>query len=276
MFSQFQPNLSQPVLQLPEVKPILPIELTPLIAEGAVMEPIAIHADWPDRQLFGACRDVQIPTGEVARASLWMEDWQMEAVRNHVVYECHDLRVVKCTNGELSLLVCRRVEPNPATDGIELAPINGFWWSTGGRREVPKPNSPLEGKFELVHSVLKKANREAGIQPSDVLGIYDLGVGRTEFSKEMRYVSRAQDDNGEAIEASRTVTLRNPQRTINRNFLVHVSDDAVVADQSVERLTFLSQREYADPVIRARFCPYEQAFMDAIFAGWRGRNGFDS
>lgn len=113
-----------------------------------------------------------------------------------------------------------------------------------------------------------KARREAGIEPEKVLGIYDLGIGRTEFPASMRYVSMAADAEGLPQESARNIRLANPQRTLNRNLVLVVNTDVVIADQSVEHLVFLSQENYADPQTRAQFCQYEQTFIDAIFEGW--------
>lgn len=248
---------------------VLPTALTPLIAHGAIMEPLALHQDWTNRQLHGACAAIVLPTREQARASLWMEQAVMDGARDYLSYECHDLRVTRVdNNGELNLLVCVRTEPGLAEGATETAPINGFWWSIGGRREIPKPGSELDGRFGLIDSVLHKARREAGVQPSDVLAIYDLGIGRTEFAKDMRYESFAAGDSGQPLQESRNVSLSAPQRTINRNLVVMVRSDAVIADQTVEQLSFMSASEYAKPEIRAQFCAYEQAFIDTLFAGW--------
>lgn len=257
----------------PEVQssaPPLPRELTPLIAEGAIIEPLFVNHDWMNALVHGPCAGITLPEKADARASLWMPQEIMDGAREYMSYECHDLRIIKVApDGELSLLVCKRVEPTPSANGSETAPINGFWWSIGGRREIPKSGSPLDEKFQLIDSVLQKANREAGVKPENVQAVYDLGIGRTEFPATMRYVSRGTDADGNAIESSREVLMANPQRTINRNFVLFVDSDSTIADQSVEHLTFMSERDYADPRTRAQFCAYEQKFIDAIFQGWK-------
>ena len=259
-----------------DVEAVYPATLTPLIAHGAIMEPLALHHDWTKRQLHGNCAEVVLPTKEQAKASLWMDQAIMDGARDYLSYECHDLRIVKVDQlGELSVLICQRTEPALGTASNETAPINGFWWSIGGRREIPKPGSELDGKFSLIDSVLHKARREAGVEPSDVLAIYDLGVGRTEFEREMRYDSFASDSTGSLILTSRHVSLSAPQRTINRNLVVMVNSDGVIADQSVEHLSFMSASEYAKPQIRAQFCDYEQSFLDALFAGWEMQRAED-
>ena len=249
----------------------LPIELTPLIAVGAIMEPLAIRSDWASsaNQIYGDCSKLELPSREQIRSSLWMTQEVMNGARDSMSYECHDLRVVKVDEkGRLHVLVGLRVEPNPDPSGIETAPINGFWWSIGGRRQIPMQDSPLDGKFDLVHSVLLKAHTEAGIEPSSVKGLFDLGIGRTEFPPTMTYVSKRETETGEVEESSREVQMKFAQRTINRNIVVMVDSDAVLADHTVDRLEFLSAEQYSDPATRAKFCDYEQAFLDALFEGW--------
>lgn len=249
---------------------VLPRELTPLVAEGATMEPLFINSEWINFKIHGACDAIVLPSKDEARASLWMDQAVMDGAREYLCYECHDLRVVRTNqDGQLELLVCKRVEPSSAIDGLETAPLNGFWWSIGGRREIPKSGSVLDGKFSLVDSVLQKTQREAGIPPKNVLGIYDLGVGRVEFPARMSYVSFAASEEKAVRKSVREVTLSHPQHTIARNFIVMVNSETTVADQSVEKLTWLSESEYADPQTRAKFCDYEKSFMDAIFEGWR-------
>ncbi|NDC37532.1 MAG: hypothetical protein EBZ48_05720 [Proteobacteria bacterium] len=249
----------------------LPRDPTALVVlgKGVVMEPLSINATWTESRLHGPCAAIKLPSPEEAHASLWMAQPVMDGAREYLSYECHDLRIVKVDkDGRLSLLVCKRAEPAQPADGSETAPLNGFWWAIGGRREIPRTDSPLDGRFDLKDSVLHKARRETGIEPQNVLGIFDLGIGRTEFPARMYYVSKWADAEGQPRESIREVTLSHPQRTINRNFVLLVDTDATIGDQSVERLSFLSQEQWSDPRTRSQFCEYEQAFIDAIFNGW--------
>ena len=93
----------------------------------------------------------------------------------------------------------------------------------------------------------------------------------------MTYVSVGPGSNGERVEDSKKITLQNPQNTINRNIVLIVSSDSVVADQTVEHLIWMGEDDYQDPQTRAQFCEYERAFLDALFDGNReakikGRN----
>ena len=100
------------------------------------------------------------------------------------------------------------------------------------------------------------------------MAVFDLGIGRTELPAEMRYRSMAAGPDGKPVETVREVRLTNPQRTLNRNMVLLVDINTTIADQSVEHLSFLTAAQYADPQIRAQFCEYERAFIDAIFEGW--------
>ena len=68
---------------------------------------------------------------------------------------------------------------------VHTAPINDFLWPIGGRRMCPTPGSLLASWFTEYHSALLKAHHEAHVDPKDVVGIYDLGMGTMAYPTSM-------------------------------------------------------------------------------------------
>jgi hypothetical protein len=206
----------------------------------------------------------------------------MDEVRDSTCYECTDLRIaVVQGNGELLVAFCRRTDPhsNPESlrtaemdpsSEVHTAPINDFLWPIGGRRMCPAPQSPLAPWFTKYHSALLKAHQEAHVQPSDVLGMYDLGLGRLEYRTSMQYRGWGRDSTGTLYQEIRNIETPHPQQTLGRNFVILVDQASLTlrGDESVRDIQWLSGSEYRLPDMRARFTHYEQQFLDGLFEGW--------
>lgn len=257
-----------------------PPELT--TALGSLMVPIVAHHDWPGRLVPLRARDLRLPTSREIEESLWISSGGMKEVRDFTSYECTDLRIATVqSNGELLVAFCRRTEPhndpeslrtpemNPLSE-VHTAPINDFLWPIGGRRMCPAPNSPLASWFTEYHSALLKAHQEAHVDPKDVVGIYDLGMGRMEYPTSMQYRGWGKDTDGSLRQEIRNVEMPHPQRTLGRNFVILVDHISLTleGDESVRDIQWISGSEYRATGVRERFTRYERHFLDALFEGW--------
>jgi len=269
--------------ELPDIHRISTI---PTIAIGAQMKPEIAHVDWLTRKAPVDISRLKLPKKEDISASLWMPQASMSDARDYISYECHDIRIgMVCPHsGQLLIMYCERVEPHknpeslrtelaPIDSSIETAPINGFYWPIGGRRMCPKPGTPLDGKFSIYHSALLKANQEANIETQNVLGIYDLGIGKTEFPRDMRYLSHSIFQE-ESFATIRDVHMPNAQRTVNYNLIILVDKLDLRGDKSVKDFKFLTEGDLQSSSVKAKFSLYEQSFLHAIFEGWETFKGF--
>jgi hypothetical protein len=261
--------------------------ISPTYALGSKMVPEIIHYDWVNRPVPIDLKKIKLPSPAEISTSLWMPKTSMNDARDYTSYECHDLRIAYVQPGTKDLLVlyCQRVEPDKNAESlrtaevnsraeIHTAPINGFNWPIGGRRMCAKPGSPLDGKFSVYHSALLKAQQEAGINPKNVYGMFDLGIGCTEFAQDMTYFGHQKLENGQAIAARTSIHMPYAQRTINRNFVILTDYIDLRADGTVKDFKFISAADYRNPLTRAKFCSYEQKFLEALFAGWENRQTF--
>lgn len=251
-------------------------------ALGALMTPVVIHRNWPERLAPLRARDLRLPTAQESKDSLWISPEGMQEVRDYTCYECTDLRIaVVQANGELLVAYCRRTDPHRDPEAlrtpemspwseVHTAPINDFLWPIGGRRMSPGPGSPLASWFTEYHSALLKAHMEAHVEPKDVLGIYDLGLGRMEYRTSMRYRGWGIDGEGTLRQEIRNVEMPHPQQTLGRNFVILVDHASVrlQGNESVRDIQWIASSEYRLPGVRERFTHYEQQFLDALFDGW--------
>jgi hypothetical protein len=202
----------------------------------------------------------------------------MKAIRDWSQYACHDLRIVsRKPDDTLIYLATRRLEPhylsNLSKEGMSIvnegrlqhsAPINGCWWPPGGRIAIPKPGSILEREgFDVIDSILLKLNREIGVAPADISKINLLGVGETNFNHEMAYTYRGSDSQGKSYEFELPIRMSAPQRTINKNYVVEVSSEAMLKMDHLCSACWIDVNDYRQH--RNQFCDYEQRFMDALF-----------
>ncbi len=258
------------------------------IALGSLMVPVVAHNDWPERLAPLRARALRLPTSREIQESLWISSEGMKEVRAFTSYECTDLRIATVqSNGELLVAFCRRTDPhndpeslrtsemNPFSE-VHTAPINDFLWPIGGRRMCPAPGSPLASWFTEYHSALLKAHQEAHVDPKDVVGIYDLGMGRMEYPTSMQYRGWGKDADGSLRQEVRNIEMSHPQRTLGKNFviLVHHISLTLQGDESVRDIQWISGSEYRSTGTRERFTHYERHFLDALFEGWdRARRG---
>lgn len=241
----------------------------PTIAKGSLLEVLSVNHDWPLQQLVGETEPnkTKIPTKEEIEKYFWIDQKTFSAVRDYISYECHDIRICRLNSkGELDVLCCKR-DPILKEDGTTHdAPLGGFWWSIGGRRMVPHPDSPFAGKFGTLHSVLTIANREVNLDPSDVLGVYELGLGRAEFPTKMTYSGEEQ---GAKKEPEKAVVLSHPQHSMAFNFVVLVkADTALRPAKNNGDITFISRAQFNSKEVFGRQCAYERIFLEAVFGGW--------
>jgi hypothetical protein len=246
------------------------------------MTPIVVHTDWPQRLVPLKANNLRLPTKDEIQKSLWISQDAMSEVRDYTCYECTDIRIAMVQgNGELLVAFCRRTDPHSDPESlrtpemnsfseVHTAPINDFLWPIGGRRMCPAPQSPLASWFTEYHSALLKAHQEAHVQPGDVIGMYDLGLGRMEYRTSMQYRGWGEDASGELRQEIRNIETPHAQQTLGRNFVILVDHAALTlrGDESVRDIQWLSGSEYRLPDVRARFTHYEQQFLDGLFKGW--------
>lgn len=245
---------------------------TPLTALGAVMETIITFTDWKRRAVALDLRKFKLPTIEEMK-SLRIPDVRSmnEVVRSYTSYECHDIHIaVVNPDGSLKVLYCERTDPAlervSHTRELHAAPINGFNWPIGGRRMCAMPGTSLENTYGCAESAVVKAFQEAGIRPEMIKGIYNLGVGRTEFNREMTYLFFDQESQAPS---RKSIVMDYPQRTVNTNYVFIVDDIEIKADATVKNFKFITEKELQRPEIRAKFSPYYLKFLDALFTGWK-------
>jgi len=253
--------------------------------KGADLQVVTADRNWAETQVqeLGTrpLSERTLPTKEQVRESLFAPDAAMDAIREWSQYACHDLRVVtRGPDGSVRYLATRRLEPgwqsNVASEPREKllnasresithkAPINGCWWPPGGRISVPRPGSELEKSgFDVVDSLILKLNRETGVVPEGIRAIHLLGVGETNFSTDMVYTYRGRDMAGEVYDFSLPVEMPAPQRTINKNYVVEISPEAVLKLDSLCSACWIDKDTYTEH--REQFCAYEQTFLDALF-----------
>jgi hypothetical protein len=254
--------------------------------DGAELEVLAINSDWssclPPETSRKPISERVLPSAEQVRDSLFAPNEAIRTIRDWSQYACHDLRVVtRKPDGSLLYLATRRLEPgwlsnfgDPETRPSVIssskeraqhsAPINGTWWPPGGRIVVPRPGSELarEG-FDAVDSALLKLNKEIGTKPEDVLGIFMLGVGETNFEEKMTYHYTGKDQAGEAYGFSLPVQMPAPQRSINKNYVVELRPEALISLDGLSSACWIDEDAYQ--IHRGQFCEYEQQFVNAVF-----------
>lgn len=249
---------------------------------GADLRVDSIDPDW--RSSPNLLREgLTLPSVEEVRSSLWLDASEIAKIRESV-YECHDMRVVRHSDGgKMEYLATRRLEPRAESNlsvslgayGAALAhevPINGCWWAPGGRIRAPKAGSALaERGFDRIDSLMLKLNEELGIQPEDVLAIHYLGKGETKFERRMEYRYEGRDHDGAPLGFVLPVEMPRIQHTINHNFVALLKSGVDIEPRTLSSPCWIDRLDFDRH--KGQFLEYERKFIAAVLPAEEAGHG---